>query len=226
MHQGEYYQHLVHELGIENGPLEPEITVEDAAIDAARMLLETHGWDGRSPIVALAPGAAYGRAKQWIPSHVVTLVEMLVRDHGLTCVLVGSRGDGETTGAIARAVTPAMSSRVIDLAGATTLEGLAAVLRLSQACISNDSGAMHVAAALGTPVIAIFGPTIEAATRPLTRRGGRADVLTHQVWCRPCMLRECPIDHRCMTGITPDRVVATLEAAGRIGPARVHEGTR
>src|SRR4051812_12547066 len=79
MHQGEYYQHLVRELGIENGPLEPEIAVAPAAVDAARKLLENRGWDARSPIVALAAGAAYGRAKQWVPSHVVTLVEMLVR---------------------------------------------------------------------------------------------------------------------------------------------------
>ena len=78
--------------------------------------------------------------------------------------------------------------------------------------MSNDSGAMHVAAAVGAPLVALFGPTNEYETSPLTREGRRAVVLTHPVWCRPCMLRECPIDHRCMTRITPERVYGTLSA--------------
>jgi heptosyltransferase-2 len=65
---------------------------------------------------------------------------------------------------------------------------------------------MHLAAAVGVPVVAPFGPTNEHATAPLRRPGARSEVITHHVWCRPCMLRECPIDHRCMRGITPDRV--------------------
>src|SRR5262249_43069922 len=99
----------------------------------------------------------------------------------------------------------------IDLAGKTSLELLAGVLTLAQACVCNDSGAMHLAAAVGAPVVAIFGPTIEASTRPLTRAGARAEGLTNPVWCRPCMLRECPIDQRCMTGIPPVRVRAAID---------------
>ena len=221
LHQAEYYQDLVHQFGIDNGPLEPEVAVPPAAQDAARTLLAERGWNGRSPLVAIAPGAAYGRAKQWIPAHVVTLIETLTSQHGVTCVLVGSRADASITAAIRSALPALRASQVIDLAGATSLETLAATLEMSQACISNDSGAMHVAAAVGAPVVAIFGPTIDAATRPLTRRGGRADVLTNPVWCRPCMLRECPLDHRCMTGIPPQRVLAVLTEAGRI-PQRGH----
>ncbi len=211
-HQAEYYQHLTQALGFESGPLEPEVKVPAAAMAEARALLASRGWNGRSPLVTLAPGAAYGKAKQWIPAHVVRVVTSLVRDHATTCVLVGGRGDTSTTAAIRAAVPSPDVNRVIDLAGETSLELLAAILAASQACVVNDSGAMHVAAAVGTPVVALFGPTIVEATRPLTRRGGRVEVLTHRVWCRPCMLRECPIDHRCMTGITPDRVLATLEA--------------
>ena len=99
---------------------------------------------------------------------------------------------------------------MIDLTGRTSLEALAGVLAVADACVSNDSGAMHLAAAVGAPVVATFGPTNEHATRPLARSGRAAHVLTHDVWCRPCMLRECPIDHRCMTGITPDRVFAAV----------------
>jgi heptosyltransferase-2 len=104
---------------------------------------------------------------------------------------------------------------VIDLAGQTSLKELASVFRLASVCVSNDSGAMHVAAAVGTPVIALFGSTREYETAPLARTGSHVEVLTHDVWCRPCMLRECPIDHRCMTGITPERVLTAVDRAMR-----------
>jgi len=83
---------------------------------------------------------------------------------------------------------------------------LAAVLATATRVLANDSGAMHLAAALGTPVVAVFGPTREHVTAPL----GPHTILTHEVWCRPCMLRECPLDHACMTRVTPARVLAAL----------------
>jgi heptosyltransferase-2 len=212
MHQAQYYQSMLRAFGIDPGPLEPQLAVPAAALARARALLAERGWDGRHPLVTLAPGAAYGKAKQWIPAHVVSLVTSLTRDRNTTCVLVGSRGDAATTAAIRAAVPADCAPQVIDLAGATALDTLAGVLAASQACVVNDSGAMHVAAAVGAPVVALFGPTIVEATRPLARAGGRVEVVSHRVWCRPCMLRECPIDHRCMTGITPERVLATLEA--------------
>jgi len=125
-------------------------------------------------------------------------------------VLVGGKADAATTNAIRAALPPECARATIDLAGATTLPELAAVLVLSSACVSNDSGAMHVAAALGTSVVALFGPTIEGQTHPLTAPGGWAKVLTSDVWCRPCMLRECPLDHACMSGITPEAVKDAL----------------
>ena len=210
LHQGDYYQHLVRELGIATGSLEPTLSIPPAAIDEARTLLADRGWDGTSPLVVLAPGAAYGKAKQWPPSKVVQLATDLTHDRRVTCVLVGSRGDAETTAAIRRGVPRDCRPLVLDLAGATTLPVLAAVLSLSGACVSNDSGAMHLAAAAGARVVAVFGPTNERATRPLTRPGVRAEVVSAPVWCRPCMLRECPIDHRCMTRIEPRDVLAAL----------------
>ena len=91
-----------------------------------------------------------------------------------------------------------------DLVGRTTLPALAGVLTRCRALVTNDSGAMHLAAAAGVRVAAVFGPTNEHATRPL---GDAHTVITHPVWCRPCMLRECPIDHRCMRGVRPAAVV-------------------
>ena len=166
MHQGAYYQHLVRELGIETGPLEPSLTVPDASIAAARTLLTTSGWDALRPLVAVAAGAAYGTAKRWLPSHYAELVTKLV---------------------ILGLVPEAARAHVIDLSGVTTLSSLAGVIAIAKAFVSNDSGAMHVASALGAPVAAIFGPTREYETRPLPRNGARAEVLIHQVWCRPCM---------------------------------------
>lgn len=215
MHQGAYYQYLTRELGIDSGPLEPALTVTDAAADAARRLLVERGWDGSRPLVACAPGAAYGTAKRWLPEYVAQLVARLVHERGATCVFVGSGADRETTGQIAAAVPADAAPHVLDLTGRTTIESLAGILAAASACVSNDSGAMHVAAAVGAPLVALFGPTNEYETSPLTREGRRAVVLTHPVWCRPCMLRECPIDHRCMTRITPGRVFDALDGLAR-----------
>jgi heptosyltransferase-2 len=219
-HQSAYYQHLVRELGCENGPPQPDVAMSEAVVEETRTRLLGCGWDGVRPLVALAPGAAYGKAKQWIPAYVAELVTRLVKDRNSTCVFVGSRGDVATMQEIQRAIAPDARPRVIDLTGQTTLETLAATFRLASACVSNDSGAMHVAAAVGAPVVATFGPTREHATSPLSRDRSRIAVLTHAVWCRPCMLRECPIDHRCMTGITPAHVLAAIDRVAFAGPAR------
>jgi heptosyltransferase-2 len=204
-HQTLVYQDLVRSLGIPTGSSEPRLEPSDVAIRDAKALLEGAGWDGRTPIVALAPGAAYGGAKRWPATSFAAVAERVVGD-GFVPVLAGSPADrlagAELCAALAGRVQP------INTIGRTTLAQLAGVLSLSRALVSNDSGAMHVAAALGVPVVAVFGPTDETATRPLGR--GSCDVVTHPVWCRPCLLRECPLDHRCMRGVTSDAVVSRV----------------
>ena len=209
LHQAEYYQHLVRSLGIETGPLEPSITTPPHAIDDARKLLNSRSRDESRPLVAVAPGAAYGTAKRWLPRHYATLVGSLVKT-GAQCVLVGSAGDVETTEWIQGLVAEDQRRDVLDLTGVTTLSSLVGVMAIARVFVSNDSGAMHLASAVGAPVAAIFGPTREYETRPLPRAGVRAEVLIHQVWCRPCMLRECPIDHRCMKRVSPERVLTSV----------------
>ena len=209
-HQAEYYQQLTTELGFARGPCVPEVGVPAEAAAAARELLRQQGHSSAAGLVVLAPGAAYGRAKQWIPAHVAALIARLSSADAMTCAIVGSRADAPTAEAIRRALPPVPAGRVIDLVGQTTIATLAGVLSVADACVCNDSGAMHLAAAAGTSIVATFGPTNERATGPLARSGRRAEVLTHDVWCRPCMLRECPIDHRCMRGITPDRVAGAV----------------
>ena len=211
VHQGAYYQHLTRTFDIEPGPLEPSLVIADAMVAAARSSLADKGWDGRSPLIVLAPGAAYGTAKRWLPGYVAQLIGELTAARGATCVLVGSSGDRATARVIASSLAPPARARVIDLTGETTIEQLAGVLRAAQACVSNDSGAMHLAGAVGTPLAAVFGPTREHETAPLARTGRAAEILINPVWCRPCMLRECPIDHRCMKGLSPERVFVAVE---------------
>jgi len=210
-HQGAYYQYLTRELGIDCGPLEPAVTVREEVVAAARGLLVAHGWNASTPLVVLAPGAAYGSAKRWTSAHVARLTSKLALERQATCVLTGSVRDASTVRQILGAVEPEAMPRVIDGTG-TTIEVLAGMLALAAACVANDSGAMHLAAAVGTPVVGLFGPTSEYVARPLTREGRRAVVLTEPVWCRPCGLRRCPIDHRCMKRITPERVYDALQA--------------
>jgi heptosyltransferase-2 len=211
MHNAASYQHLVHALGAPRGPLEPALRISDDSISAARALLGQRGWDGTRPVITIAPGAAYGTAKRWLPAYAATLAGRLVHDRGVFVALVGSGTDRDTTEFIASTLPPEAARYTADLAGATSLDALAGLLRLSAACVSNDSGTMHLAAAIGAPVVALFGPTREDETSPLPGPGGRARVLLHPVWCRPCMLRECPIDHRCMTRLTPDEVFSAVQ---------------
>jgi heptosyltransferase-2 len=220
LHQVESYQQLVHALGFSNGPVEPRVHVAQDARDAAARLLMDDGWDGRAPLVALAPGAAYGGAKRWPPASFAELAAALAAD-GVRSVMVGSVADAATAAEVARSfdqnVARTFQARVGDperaaphnLVGRTDLPLLAGVMTHCRALVTNDSGAMHLGAAAGVNVTAVFGPTDDTATRPL---GDAHAVLTHPVWCRPCMLRECPIDHRCMRGVG---VAAVLASARR-----------
>jgi len=123
---------------------------------------------------------------------------------------VGAPADAASARLVLESTSGAEREALVDLTGATTLQTLAGVMSLAAACVSNDSGAMHLAGAVGTPLAAVFGPTREKETAPLTRHGGRSDVLINHVWCRPCMLRECPFEHQCMTGLKPERVFESV----------------
>lgn len=212
-HQTDYYRDLVAGLGFDTDPEElPELLPNPHSIARAGAILAQHGVPSDAVVVGIAPGAAYGQAKQWPPARMAEVVAHLVRERGVTCVLVGASHDRDAARAIEswlHANAPDAVDRVVNLAGRTSLGALIGLLSRTSAFLSNDSGAMHVAAALGRPVVAVFGPTDERATRPL----GRHTVITQSVFCRPCMLRDCPIDHRCMKRIPADRVFAAVSAA-------------
>lgn len=209
VHQAAYYQRLVRELGFDNGPPEPHISVPIRVTTAADALLLETGWNGSAPLATIAPGAAYGSAKRWPPDRFASLAHTLAYD-GVQTVIVGSQPDRGTADEVVRAfhshsATPERAVPApLDLVGRTDLPTLAGVLAASRALVTNDSGAMHLAAAIGIPVTALFGPTDERATRPL---GSAHAVVIHETWCRPCMLRECPLSHECMRGIEVSQVL-------------------
>jgi len=210
VHQGVYYQSLLQPLGVPSGPLEARVAVPGAARSAARRILEGAGWDGVSPLVVVAPGAAYGTAKRWLPEHFARVAAALLVDPGAHCALVGSDADAAAAAMVIDRLPASARARVSNLCGRTTLTELAGVLDLAGACVSNDSGAMHLAAAVGVPLAAIFGPTNERETAPLARAGVDTRLLINPVPCRPCMLRECPIDHPCMRDLDPERVLSAV----------------
>ncbi len=219
-HQSDYYRALVTGLDIACDPTRrPALRASRASAARADALLAEHRIDRGTRLVGLAPGAAYGQAKQWPPERMAELAARLVISAGATCAILGATHDRAAARAIEswlRAHAPETAPRVVDLVGRTSLGALVGVAARASVLISNDSGAMHVAAALGCPVVAVFGPTDERATRPL----GDHDVIVEDVFCRPCMLRDCPIDHRCMKRISVDTVFAAasrrLAAAGSV----------
>lgn len=219
--QGGYYLALVRALGGPHVPLAAALQVDDSQRERAAALLRANKWTG-GPLVGFAPGAAFGPAKRWPPARVAQVARALANDLGATPVLVGARGDLDTIAEVIaryRALAGA-GAEAIDLGGRTDLLTLAGVFTLCDAVVSNDSGAMHMAAALGVPVTAIFGPTDERATAPLPHPSGRvAAIVAGQARCRPCLLRRCPIDHRCMTSIEPERVAHVVVASIRAGSA-------
>jgi len=209
-HQSDYYRDLVRGLGIPcDDQAAPPMRPSGPSARRADALLAERHVSGPSRLVALAPGAAYGQAKQWPPDRMAQLAARLVREADVTCLVLGATHDRAAARAIEswlRTHAPDTVDRVVDFVGRTSIGALVGVVDRAAVVVSNDSGGMHLAAALGRPVVAIFGPTDERVTRPI----GDHDVITEPVFCRPCLLRDCPIDHRCMKRISVDTVFAAV----------------
>ena len=225
VHQVDRYLALVRGLGIEPVAAAPRLDAPAALRERARTLLASAGGEEGRPLVGMAPGAAYGHAKRWLPGRYAGVAERLVRDLGARVVLLGSGHDRDAGHAIESVLSADVrrGRGFLNLIGRTDLRQLIGLLAACRTLIAGDSGAMHLAAALGVPVTAIFGPTDERLTAPV---GGHA-VLTHPVWCRPCFFRDCPIDHRCMTRISEAEVLhaaASRLAAGAEEAAAARRG--
>jgi heptosyltransferase-2 len=187
---------------------EPMLGVSEERLRQARVRLSESGVDLARPVVALGVGSQNSRAKRWQSSGFAELADMLSKRLGASVVILGSAAEKS----VADEVVAASESKPINLAGITGLSEATAIIAAADLYIGNDMGLTHISPAVGTETIAIFGPTNDVATRPLS---DRAFVLRKYVDCSPCMLRDCPIDHRCMTQITAEEVFETARI--RIG---------
>jgi heptosyltransferase-2 len=209
-HETFYYLGLIQEvehrlLGTSTAAkLEPHICLEisEERKFAARELLRSASVDLSRPLVAIGPGSTNSAAKRWPAARFAELADMLHSRLNAEVVILG--GDDDRDAALD--ITSRSQTAPHDLVGKTSLGDAAAVLSVCDLMISNDMGLAHLAPATGTPTITIFGPTNPETTRPFSNI---AEVVRAGVDCSPCMLRVCPIDHRCMTNISVDQVFQT-----------------
>ena len=207
-HQIFYYLNILASVGLlepalwEKSDYRPSIAIGVRETDraAARERLRSEGVVAGQLVVGLNPGAYYGSAKRWLSDRYAAVADALAAGFRARVLIFGSANER----IIADEVAARMAQRPIILAGRTTLGQLMGLIRECSLLITNDSGPMHLAAALDVPQLAIFGSTSEVATGPLSHR---AEVIKEPVECNPCFLRECPIDFRCMKGITVERVL-------------------
>lgn len=215
-HERFYYLELLRRAGlIDELPDVSGIRLEGASLCAEAGRARFHELGIPLPAIGVSPGAAYGSAKRWLPERFAESVARIARDSGATVCLFGSPAERALCDAVVELIgrhSPQLYAR--NLAGATSLR---AFMEMAAACmlfVTNDSGAMHIASALGVPTVAVFGATNHVTTGPT---GPLARVVRRDVSCSPCLLRECPIDHRCMTEVSASDVVA---AAGDL--VRLH----
>ena len=199
IHQIDYYLEMVRALGCL--PAGRSVHLHPVRDDdgVSKKLLNEWGIRPGHPLIGLAPGAAYGPAKKWFPERFAAVVDRLIDDTGAQAILFGSDGDRESTAAVRKNARHPL----IDIAGRTNLREAIALISRCDLFISNDTGLMHIAGALGIPMVAIFGSTNPKTTSP----AGEASVVIHRdVPCSPCLKPICPTDFSCMDLIGVDEV--------------------
>lgn len=208
-----HYLHLVAAaFGANPEPVRPELRVDDSSRDAFRGKFDLPAGGAGAALVGLNPGAEYGPAKRWPAGRFVEAAIELRRRRNCTLLLFGVTGDPACAEVAQGLRESGVESSFRDLAGRTSLDELLAGLSLCDAVLTNDSGPMHVAAALGVGVVAPFGSTSPELTGPgLPGGDSRIEILRHPPPCAPCFLRECPIDFRCMKAIAATEAVEAVE---------------
>ena len=204
IHQVEYYLLLLRAMGWKAPNSDPHIFVPSRYLDGARDLVGRCGIETGDYVVGLGPGAVYGDAKRWPAERFAVIGDWAAKKWHAKVLVLGSQGERE----IGDRVCEAMDSPAINLCGRTTLGEAMGVIRRCQFFVTNDSGLMHVASALGSPTVAVFGSTDPKATGP---RGARTRIVRHDTECAPCLKRTCPTDFRCMLSIEPAKVWQVME---------------
>jgi heptosyltransferase II len=217
-HEQFYYLELLRRAGwIDSLPGESFVRL-DLSGEHCRQAEETLSSAGarrNAPRIAIGAGASYGSAKCWPPDRFADFVNRFRSHTDADVILFGTAAEQKVSDAIVAEI----KGPSIGLVGKTAIADLPALLSRCQLFVGNDSGAMHVAAAVGLPVIAIFGPTDPHGTAPITPR---CTVVQEKPYCSPCFLRRCPIDHRCMTSVRPEAVETA--AIGWLRSAEVASG--
>jgi len=206
-HEKFYYLELLRRSGwIDSIPDDPfiKLHVSEASRTRAADQLASAGVRPNAVRIAIGAGASYGSAKCWPPSRFAELANQLQAQWDADVILFGAPGETD----VSLAIASEMKRALIDLTGKTAVADLPALLSQCHVFIGNDSGAMHVAAAVGLPAVAIFGPTDPFGTAPVTPH---CTIVRERPYCSPCFLRRCPIDHRCMTRITTGEVEAAVD---------------
>jgi heptosyltransferase-2 len=187
-------------------------------VDTANQLitLSRLGLERNRPVVAFCPGAEFGPAKRWPERHFAALAKNLIA-HGRSVWVFGSDKERAIGDAIVAGIAGvAGAEHCVNLAGRTDLGGAIDLMALAESVVSNDSGLMHIAAALGRPLVALYGSSSPEHTPPLAA----ARIVRTGIECSPCYQRECPLGHfKCMNDLTPDRVMAEISVAREIHPA-------
>jgi heptosyltransferase II len=197
------YKMLLNPLGIPLSNTSPMLYVDREELEIAHTLLHKSGVkDGQHTIVGINPGAAYGSAKCWLPDRFRSVTQRLLEDPNTFVIYFGDNNGAS----LVHEICQGMPERVINLAGKTTLRELVALIKICTVLLTNDSGPMHIAAALGTPLVALFGSTSDVQTGPY----GSGKVIHKHVECSPCYNRTCPIDFRCMKRIEVEEVYQEL----------------
>jgi len=202
-HERFYYLELLKRAGlIESIPESNEIRLDGTAEAAKEGLAKFASVDLGETVIGVSPGAAYGTAKQWLPERFAEASALLAKQLHGTVALFGSKDERELCEGILKQLEAA-GARGHNFAGQTTLGQFIAMAAACRTFLTNDSGAMHIASALGVPTVAVFGSTDHVGTGPT---GSNAAIVREDVECSPCLRRECPIDHRCMTRVSAERV--------------------
>ncbi len=211
IHHIYHYLRLAAVAGANPEPLAPTLTVSQADAQAVRQRFGLPLSDIRRPLIGLNPGAEYGLAKRWPEERFITTARQMQAHIPCDWVVLGGKADMELAARIASAIQDnAMPTNVWNVAGRTSLRELCAVLYTCDMVLSNDTGPTHVAAAVGTPVVVPFGSTSPEITGPGLPNDPRHRLLKSAAPCAPCFHRVCPIDFRCMNGITVPQVVDAL----------------
>ena len=215
-HQTHEYLHLVAALGASPEPLAPllAVTPDEIAAAQAKFGIASSG----SLILGLNPGAEYGPAKRWPAEKFIAAAQAIQQRTACRWIVFGGPADRELAGRIAAGIGSAEGALPpVNVAGQTSLRELMALLKCCRVLLTNDTGPMHVSAALGTPVVVPFGSTSPELTGPGLPGDPRHRLIKTQVPCAPCFRRECPVDFRCLNGLAVDTVVAAvLGVVGKI----------